>query len=223
MRRHNTKSVTGLLDGELKGRRLRLAKRHINSCPVCALEYRHQQHVRRLLQANPPTAAMSDSPEFFWSKVKKEIQQRGEQSVEVPQPRLALADWLRQYQFAMGTVAALVIAACGMVWFMQPGHRAPEVVASLPAVKASQPMVTASLPAMTTSSPAVTASLPAETPSVATPAGFAEVEQLKTPVPHSVATAFDSDDAGVTVIWVTGLPWTPDMDEMKTQFANLDT
>ena len=185
---HNTESVTGLLDGELKGLRLWLAKRHISACPVCALEYRHQQHVGRLLQANPPAAAMGDSAEFFWSKVKTEIQRHGEESVEVPLPRLALADWLRQHQFAMATTAAFVIAAGGAVWFMQAVRRAPELTAS-----------------------------------VAAPAGFAEVEQLKTPVPHSAATTFDSEDAGVTVIWVTGLPWTSDMNEMKTQFANLDT
>lgn len=223
MSSHNTKFVTGLLDGELKGRRLRLAKRHINSCPVCGLEYRHQQHVRRLLQANPPTAAMSDSADFFWSKVKKEIQQRGKESVEVPSPTLARADWFRQYQFAMATVTALVIAAGGVVWFMQTARRAPEVMASLPAVTTSLPTVTASLPVVTARAPVVTASLPTVTPSVTTTAGFAQVDELKTPVPHSVATAFDSDDAGVTVIWVTGLPWTPDMDEMKTQFANLDS
>jgi hypothetical protein len=185
---HNTESVTGLLDGELKGLRLWLAKRHINACPVCALEYRHQQHVRRLLQANAPATAMSDSPEFFWSKVKSEIQRRGEETVEVPLPRLALADWLQQHQFAMATAAALVIAACGMVFFIQTIRRTPEVTAS-----------------------------------VTTPADFAQVEHLKTPVPHSAATSFDSEDADATVIWVTGLPWTHDMDEMKTQFANLDT
>jgi hypothetical protein len=131
---------------------------------------------------------MSDSAEFFWSKVKTEIQRRGEESVEVPLPRLELADWLRQHQFAMATTAALVIVAGSVVWFMQTVRSAPQVMAS-----------------------------------VATPAGFAQVEQLKTPVPHSAATSFDSEDAGVTVIWVTGLPWTPDMNEMKTQFANLDT
>ncbi len=131
-RRHNTEAVTGLLDGELKGRRLRLAKRHLNTCLLCALEYRHQQHVRRLLQANPPAAAMSDSPEFFWSKVKTEIQRRGSESVEVPLPRLVLTEWLRQHQFAMATAAALVVAAFGAVWFMQTVHRAPEVTAGVP-------------------------------------------------------------------------------------------
>jgi hypothetical protein len=188
MSSHNTESVSGLLDGELKGLRLWLAKRHVGTCPICAVEYRRQQRVRRLLQMNPPTATMSGSPEFFWLKVKSEIQRRGEESVEVPPPRLALADWLQQHQFAMATATALVIAACGAVWLLQAVRRAPEVTAS-----------------------------------VATSPGFAQVEQLKTPVPHSAATTFDSEDAGVTVIWVTGLPWTSDMNEMKTQFANLDT
>src|SRR5258706_2083859 len=133
MRHHDTTLVTGLVDGQLKGLRLWLAKRHLNSCPVCALEYRHQQHVRRLLQANPPSVAMSDSAEFFWSKVKKEIQRRDEESVEVPLPRLSATDWLRRHQFAMATATALVVAACGAVWFMQPVHRTPEEAVSVPA------------------------------------------------------------------------------------------
>jgi len=206
MRRHDTTLVTGLVDGELKGRRLRLAQRHVKACPLCALEYRHQQHVRQMLQANPPSVAMNDSTDFFWSKVKKEIQRRGEESAEVPQPRLALADWLRLHQFAMATATALVVAACGVVWFMQPVRRAPEVAVSMPTPVAPQ-------------APKVAVSVP--TP--ATPPDFAQVEQVKTPVPRSTATTFDSEEAGVTVIWVSGLPWTPDMNGMKTEFANLDT
>ncbi len=209
MRRHNTTLVTGLVDGELKGRRLRLAKRHINSCPVCALEYRHQQHVRRLLQANPPSVAMSDSADFFWSKVKKEIQRRDEESVEVPQPRLSATDWLRRHQFAMTTATALVVAVCGAVWFMQTGHRAPEVAVSMPTP-------------VTPHAPKVVVSAPTP-PTPAIPPDFAQVEEVKTPVPSSTATTFDSEEAGVTVIWVSGLPWTPDMNGMKTEFANLDT
>ncbi|HXI83798.1 MAG TPA: hypothetical protein VNL17_06875 [Verrucomicrobiae bacterium] len=209
MRHHNTTLVTGLVDGQLKGLRLWLAKRHLNSCPVCALEYRHQQHVRRLLQANPPSATMSDSAEFFWSKVKTEIRRRGEEPVEVSSPQRALTNWLRRHQFAMATATALIIAACGAVWFMQPVHRAPEVTVSV------------ATPA-TPHAPKVAVSVP--TPSTpTTPPDFAQVEEVKTPVPRSTATTFDSEEAGVTVIWVSGLPWTPDMNGMKTEFANLDT
>jgi hypothetical protein len=185
---HNTDVVSGLLDGQLKGIRLWLARRHVSSCPVCASEYRHQQHVRRLLRENPPTAAMNDSPDFFWSHVKAEIQRRGGERVEAPMPRLAFADWLEQHQFAMATAAASLIAALGVLWLAHTFRGALPMTASAPAS-----------------------------------AGFAEVRQLKTPIPHTAATAFDAEDADVTVIWVTGLPWTRDMEEMKTEFANLDT
>ena len=185
---HNTDRVSGLLDGQLTGVRLWLTRRHVSVCPVCASEYRRQQHVRRLLHANPPAAAMSDSPEFFWTKVKAEIQRRGEERAQVPTPRLAFADWLEQHQFAVASAAASLIAVFGVLSFALTFHGTHVVVASAP-----------------------------------TSIGVAGVEQLKTPIPHTVATAFDSEDADVTVIWVTGLPWTPDMNEMKTQFANLDT
>ncbi|MGA2138761.1 MAG: hypothetical protein ABSH14_07870 [Verrucomicrobiia bacterium] len=188
MNHHNTDRVSGLLDGQLTGIRLWLARRHVSVCPLCASEYRHQQHVRRMLHANPPAAAMSDSPEFFWSKVKAEIQRRGGERVQVPTPKLAFADWLEQHQLAVVSAAASLIAAFGVLLFAVVFHGTRVVVASAP-----------------------------------TSIGVAGVEQLKTPIPHTVATAFDSEDAGVTVIWVTGLPWTPDMNEMKTAFANLDT
>jgi hypothetical protein len=188
MSHHNTDRVSGLLDGQLTGIRLCLAKRHVSVCPVCASEYRHQQHVRRMLHANPLAAGMSDSPEFFWSKVKAEIQRRGGEQVEAPTPKLAFADWLEQHQLAVVSAAASLIAVFGVLSFALAFH-------------GTHPVLT----------------------SASTSIGVAEVGQLKTPIPHTVATAFDSKDADVTVIWVTGLPWTPDMNEMKTEFANLDT
>ena len=188
MSQHNTDRVSGLLDGQLTGVRLWMAKRHVSVCPVCAAEYRHQQHVRRMLHANPPAAAMSDSPEFFWSKVKAEIQRRGGERAQAPTPRLAFADWLEQHQLAVASAAVSLIAAIGILSFALAFHGPRPVLISAP-----------------------------------TSVGVADVEQLKTPIPNTAATAFDSEDAGVTVIWVTGLPWTADMNEMKTEFANLDT
>ena len=122
-----------------------------------------------------------------------------------------------------GAKSSFAAEARTHVWFLQTARRAPEMMASVPAVTASLPAVTASLPPVTASVSVVTSVLPAVMPSIATVAGFAQVDELKTPIPHSTATTFDSEDAGVTVIWVSGLPWTHDMDEMKTQFANLDT
>jgi anti-sigma factor RsiW len=186
MSHHETETISGLLDGELKSFRRWRVERHVRSCPICALEYRRQRHVRRTLQAHPSPSQMSDSAEFFWSKVKAEIKHRGERPVRTPTATLGLPDWLRQYQFAMASAAILVVAALCLFWFSCPPVR-PVHVAST------------------------------------TPAGPAEVEHLKTAIPNTVATAFQSDDSHDTVIWVSGLPWTPNMNAMKTEFANLDT
>ena len=188
MSRHQTEAITGVLDGELRGIRRWLVMRHVRACPLCATEYRRQRHVRRMLQANPPTVQMGDSPEFFWSKVKLEIERRGEEHVRVPVPQLALPDWVLRHQFTVATAAAAVVATVSVIWLMQTPTR--PLANTVPA-----PM----------------------------PASFAQVEQLKTAIPNTTATAFESQDAQVTVIWVSGLPWAPDMNEMKTEFANLDT
>jgi hypothetical protein len=158
-----------------------------------------------MLQANPPTAVMSDSPEFFWSKVKIEIQRRGTERVETPTPKLAFTDWLEQHQFAVASAAASLIAVIGVLSFALTFHGTRTIVTAMPA-----PVVPV-------------AQVAPVTPVDSAPVGLAQVEQLKAPIPDTAATAFESEDAGVTVIWVTGLPWTADMNEMKTQFANLDT
>lgn len=188
MSRHKAETISGLLDGELKGIRRWFVERHVRACPLCAVEYRRQRQVRRMLQGHPPMVQMSDPPDFFWLKVKTEIKRRGERRIKLPIPKLVLPDWLRQYQFAVATAATLVVVTLSGIWLTQTPTPSPVRVVSAPV-----------------------------------PVSFAKVEQLKTAIPNTVATAFESEDAQVTVIWVSGLPWTPDLNEMKTEFANLDT
>jgi len=188
MSRHETDALTGLLDGELRGIRRWRVVRHVRACPLCASEYRRQRHVRRMLQANPRNVQMSDAPEFFWSKVKREIKRRGDEPVNVPIPKLALPDWLLRHQFTVATATAAVVATVGVIWLTQTPTR--------PTAHAVSRVV---------------------------PASFAQVEKLKTAIPNATATAVESPDAQVTVIWVSGLPWTRNMNEMKTEFANLDS
>ncbi len=183
MKLHDPALMAALLDGELKGWRLRYIRRHVARCPTCAVEYRLQRHARDLLRQQPPRHQMSDSPDFFWSKVRNEIHQRGATPVDVPNPRLSLADWIWLRPLALPAVAATLAILLATVTLLQL-RPAP----------------------------------PAKSPPVAS-----RVITATTPVPDSVATAFHSDAAEATVIWVSGLPWTPDMTEMQTLFANLDT
>jgi len=55
------------------------------------------------------------------------------------------------------------------------------------------------------------------------PAPRPVVERVSTVIPNAVATPVETKDKDVTVIWMSGLPWTPNMTAMKTKFAHLGT
>ena len=139
-----------------------------------------------MLRENPPTAQMSDPAEFFWSKVKGEIERRGSERVVEPMPALGWADWLGQRPFAMASGAAAIIAVIAVLWMIPPGNSGGSRGTNVP------------------------------------PSSFARVHQVSTPIPDTDVTAFNSAEADATVIWISGLPWTADMDEMKDQFENTE-
>ncbi len=186
MKAHHSEWISALVDGELKGLRRWLIRRHVSRCAPCAAEYRHLVHVRQMLAANPVTPPMSDSPEFFWSKVKREIQAREGQTADVPMPAPSVSDWLGQHRFAFASAVAALVAIVGLVFVLRSARQPAQTLAIVPTV-------------VTT------------------------VEHTATLIPNTVATPLEATDDQPAVIWVTGLPWTPDLNEMKTVFAQLDT
>ena len=186
MKVHQTKLISALADGELRGVRRWLVKRHVSRCTLCAAEYRHIQHVREMLATNPVAPTMSDSPEFFWSKVKRGIEASEGQTASVPVPTLSLSDWIDQHQFALASGATALIVVLGLALSLRRSPTPTDRVAII------QPTV-------------------------------ATVEHASTLIRDTVATSFDATDSEPALIWVSGLPWSPDMTEMKTQFARWDT
>jgi anti-sigma factor RsiW len=186
MKAHHSELISALVDGELRGLRRWLIRRHVSRCAPCAAEYRYLVHVRQMLAANPVTPPMSDSPEFFWSKVKREIEAREGQAADAPMPALGLSDWLGQHRFAFASAVGALVVVVGLVLALQrrPQTDSPTVIVR---------------PAVTT------------------------VEHAATLIPNTVATTLEATDGEPAVIWVSGLPWSPDMTELKTYFAQLDT
>ena len=170
MKKHQIELVSALLDNQLTGLRRWFVQRHVSHCLLCATEYRHQRHVREMLADNPPTAQMSDSAEFFWSQVKRGIEAGNQQTVRVPAPRLSVADWIRQHQYAVASAAAAVILAAGAFWLTQPRRTAK----------------------------------------------FVMIEGDITTFPNADAKAYSTSDKGTTVIWVSGLPWAPEISGVKS-------
>jgi len=189
MKLHNPELIGALLDGELRGVRRWLVERHLHRCAICAAEYRHLRHVRDMLAANPRAFTMSDSPELFWSKVKREIEARVPQTQIAPVPEPSALAWIGQHSHAFATAVAAVVAALGVIWVVRT-HRPTK---------------------------------PVSTPVVVVRGNAVTVERVATELRHTVATPLKGDDRSVAVIWVSGLPWTPDMTAMETHFANTDS
>jgi anti-sigma factor RsiW len=175
MKVHQTEWISALVDGELRGRRKRQVERHLHECLTCSAEYRHLQHVREMLAANPPQPAMSDSADFFWSKVKRDIERHGTTPVEAPVPAWSLLDWLGEHTFVLATASAIVLALMVGVLFLPRQLSAPTVV------------------------------------------------RVATALPDTVATPLEPDAEQTTTIWLSGLPWTKDMNQMQTYFSDPET
>ena len=205
MNRHPTELVGALVDGELQGLRRWFVQRHVRACPPCAAEYRHVLHVRRMLAETPVRPQMTDSADFFWSKVCQEIDRKGRQATPVPQPRLALTDWLWWRRPAMATAVAALVVAAGIAWWAA-GRPTVRQIAKLPDARNPATILVARPGTKT-----------------ATAKGIAQVEQVSTDLPEAAVTALPGPDPDVAVIWVSGVPWTADMIEMMTHFANLDS
>jgi anti-sigma factor RsiW len=179
MKQHNTEKISALADGELKGLSRWLTQRHLRHCPQCAAEYRRVERVRESLAACPPVIEMSDSADFFWSKIRREIEAHEQETISIPMPRLSFGDWLLVHRGALATATSgLMLALATGLMLQFPGAAGP---------------------------------------------GAVMVERVDTVIPNTVATPLKGADSDVAVIWVSGLEWTPDLDQMKECFDNLET
>jgi hypothetical protein len=179
MKSHNTERISALADGELKGLTRWLTQRHVRHCPQCAAEFQRLQRVHEVLTTCPPAVEMSDSADFFWSKVCREIEAREQETISIPMPRLSFGDWLMVHRAALATISSGLVVLLGTALMLQ------------------QPR----------------------------PAGRGDVmvERVDTVIPNTVATPLKGADGDVAVIWVSGLEWTADIEQMKECFENIET
>ncbi len=190
MKHVNPELISAFVDHELRGLQLRRVKRHLDQCPLCAAECRHLGHIRGMLRENHKPVEMDDPPEFFFHKVKSEIQARGQQTETVTMGRLSWRDWLYLHQGALASatsMAAVIAIGLAVFWFSQ----------QMPFARRDDSGRRAH--------------------------GLPLIHQVATFVPHAVATVLETpstEESAVSVIWVSGLPWTDNMTELQTITTN---
>jgi anti-sigma factor RsiW len=177
MKNHNIERLSALADGELQGLSRWVAERHLRHCQSCAKEYQQVQRVRELLADGRPTVEMSDSAEFFWSKVQREIQSHASRTTTVPVPRLTVGDWLRLHQTAWTSAVTALVVVAGVLVTLNPLDRSHRI-------------------------------------------GIITVQNAETGIADVAVTPLKSSEPDVAVIWVSGLDWATDMEEMKNMLQN---
>jgi anti-sigma factor RsiW len=74
------------------------------------------KNTRHALKVSEPQVKLPESREFYWSKIKREIERTA--AAPAPVPRASLFTWVRRALVPLGAVAMLVIA--GFIMFHQP-------------------------------------------------------------------------------------------------------
>jgi anti-sigma factor RsiW len=171
--------IGALLDHQLAGMQRGRVVRHIRTCSPCAQEYRLQRRVRRLIRENVASPQMSDSPDFFWSKVKAGIQARGDESFIAEPARLSFLDWIGTHRPVLASVAAGVVVVLGLFMATRSARVPPRNLDNSPVV-----------------------------------------QHASVSLPNTAVSIVGESEPDVTVIWVSGLPWTRDMTEQKTVYAH---
>lgn len=94
------------LDGELSSGEARSVRDLLAADAAARDLLTELTHTRAALAAHEAEIKLPESREFFWAKIRREI----ESPQPAPAPRFSLAAWLRRFLVPAGAVAAVAIA-----------------------------------------------------------------------------------------------------------------
>ena len=101
--------VQAFLDGELPESDGREMAAWLASDPDASALLGELKNTRSALKAfdSPPSVKLPESREFYWSKIKREIERTA--PATAPEPKASLFHWFRRVLMPLGTVAALAL------------------------------------------------------------------------------------------------------------------
>jgi anti-sigma factor RsiW len=102
------------VDGELSARERRKVEQWLEQSAEARSTVEELRNTRSFLAGNEPEAILSESREFYWSKIHRQIE-RVEQPAFVLRPVLSPSWWLK-YAMPLAAAAALALVATSPVW-----------------------------------------------------------------------------------------------------------
>ena len=110
--------VQAWVDGELPGEEARQVEILVSGNKEAAALVSELRMTRGFLQGNETALKVPDSPEFYWSKIRREIERLDASGQSVPAPSSALWAALRRFMVpASGLALVMIVAALSFKYF----------------------------------------------------------------------------------------------------------
>jgi anti-sigma factor RsiW len=196
MRIHPNKLISGYVDDEVSPRQRSRVERHLRACAECRAQLDSLRSLKDAVAAAKPSQSMDATPEFFWTQVRRRIEQEGSTPGREALPTTEGFDVTWWRRVAMAAAAVVVLAGTAVLLLQFPG--APQAPATFVTVESATTSVpNARVEIVQSAATGVTV--------IDVPQLYVEVEKVSTQVPNATVSTFQSDETGMTVIWISGL------------------
>lgn len=123
MKRDLALKYQAFVDGELSEREARGVAEAIERDPEAQALVAELRATKSTLAGNEPEVTLSETPEFYWSKIEREIRRRGEEPVGTAEARwVAILGGWRRFLAPVAGVAVMAFLAIAAVKLFHTGQ-----------------------------------------------------------------------------------------------------
>jgi hypothetical protein len=192
MKAHLQELLSGYVDGQLTADERQRAERHLAECAACRAEVEALRELQEALREVKLSQTMEVTPEFFWSQVRRRLEQQEARETAVTAAGRGIWGAGLWPRLVLAGIAALVVIGMGIAWWGQ----APTQPAAFVEVQTARTSVPGGELIIACFGNQTVAHLPAY---------GVEIRNVRTEAPNVEVAAYESPLTGDAVIELRGL------------------
>jgi anti-sigma factor RsiW len=192
MKPHLEELLSGYIDEQLTADERARVEQHLAECAACRAELDALRELKTAVREARLTQTMDVTPEFFWSQVRRHIEQEETRAAAETAAEGGIGSARLWHRLAFAGIAALVVIGIGIALFRE----APTQTAAFVEVDEARTSVPGGEVIVAVIGDQTVAQLPAY---------GVEISDVRTEAPNVEVTTYDSPLTGDSVIWLKGL------------------
>ncbi|GEM_PF-3543074 len=196
MKEHLEELLSGYVDEQLTADERARADQHLAACAECRAALEALRAFKATVRETKVAHTMDVTPEFFWSQVKRRIQEEDRRAA-AETPSFGGAWWGAPLwrRLAFAGITALVVAAIGIALFQEKEPESPTPVVFAEVDSASTTVRGGEVQLANRGDHAL----------IVIPESYVEVDSVRTEVPNATVITYESPVTGDTVIQMMGV------------------